>query len=121
MHRKIILDHVPQSMETQQTLIKLCEKYKDIFLLHQGDIGHTKLCPMHAVIGGHPPMAQKPYTLPLKHSQWVHEELKMLGKAGIISKSVSPLSSPFDIVVKKAQPGEIPQEHLCIDRLSHLK
>ena len=45
----------------------------DIFSLHQGDTGHTKL----------------PYSLPLKHSQWTHEGLEMLEKVGTISRSVS--------------------------------
>ena len=29
---------------TQQALDDLCEECKDIFSLHQGDIGHSKLC-----------------------------------------------------------------------------
>ena len=59
--------------------------------------------------GDHPPIAQKPYTLP--KCQWVCEELGMLGKPGIISQSIHPWSSPIIIVPKKAQPGEIPQKH----------
>ena len=114
-HRKINLDHTLQSQETQQTLGKLCEEYKAIFLLHQGDIGHAKLLTMDIDTGDHPPIVQKPYTLPLKHSQWVHEELGMLEKAGIISKSDSPWSIPIVIVSKKSEPGEIPQKHLCVD------
>ena len=56
-----------------------------------------------------PTIAQKPYTLPLKHSQWVNEELEMLEKAGMISRSVSPWSSPIVIVPQKNEPGEVPQ------------
>ena len=33
---------------------------------------------------------QRPYTLPLKHTHWVQEELKIIEKAGIISQNVSP-------------------------------
>ena len=58
----------------------------------------------------HPPIAQKPYTLPLKHTQWVHEELEMLEVAGVISLSVSPWSSP--VVIAPAQPGETTSEIL---------
>ena len=36
-------------------------------------------------MGDHSPIAQKPYTFPLKLAQWVSEELEMLKKAGIIS------------------------------------
>ena len=55
----------------------------------------------------HPSIAQKPYTLPLKHTEWVSEELKMLEKAGTILQCVSPWSSPIVIVLKKAQPGDL--------------
>ena len=34
----------------------------------------------------HLPISQKLQTLPLKHVQWVHEELEMLEKAAIISQ-----------------------------------
>ena len=30
----------------------------------------------------HSPIVWKPYTLPLRHTQWVWEELEMLEKAG---------------------------------------
>ena len=38
----------------------------------------------------------------------------MLEKAGITSGNVSAWSSHIVIVPTKAQPGEIPQKHLCI-------
>ena len=85
MHMKINLDHSLHGLETQQPLNELCEEYKEIFVLHQGGIGHTKLLTMDIDRGVHPPFAQKPYTLPLKHTEWVHEKLEMLEKAGIIS------------------------------------
>ena len=40
-------------------------------------------------MGDHAPIAQKPYTLSLKHSEWVCEELEILEKVEIISRSVS--------------------------------
>ena len=61
--------------------------------------------------GDHPPIAQKPYT---KQSQWICEELEMLEKAGIISRSVSPRYSPNIYVPERAKPGEVPQKHLWI-------
>ena len=74
MHRKINLDHTLQSPEAQQTLNYLCEEYKDIFSEYKGDIGHTKLLTVD-IDTYHPPIVQKPYTLPLKHTQVVWEEL----------------------------------------------
>ena len=113
MHTKIKLDHTPQSLEIQVALNELCEEYKGIFLLHQGDIGHTELLTMDIDIRDHPPIAQKPYTLPLKHTQWVHEELEMLAKAGIIPQNVSPWSCPIVIVPRKPQAEEKSKKYLC--------
>ena len=70
----------PHGLETQQTLNDLCEEYKDTFSLHQGDIGHTKLLAIDIDKGYHHPIALKPYTLQLKHTQWVCEEIEMLKK-----------------------------------------
>ena len=58
-HRNINLYHTPQSTETQQALNSLCEECKDIFLPHQGDIGHIKLLTMDIDAGDHPTTAQK--------------------------------------------------------------
>ena len=68
-HRKINLGHTPNCPETQQALDKLCEVYKDTFSLHQGNMCNTKLLTMETYTGNHPPSAQKPYTLPVKHIQ----------------------------------------------------
>ena len=34
--------------------------------------------------GENPPVCQRPYTLPLKHAEWVKKELNILEAAGII-------------------------------------
>ena len=80
-----------------------------------GDIGHTELLAMDINAGDNSHIARKPYTLPLRHSQWVHEELEMLEKGGITSRNVSPWFSAVVILLKKAQPGELHQKCLCID------
>ena len=64
MHKRINLDHNPQSLETQNALDNLCQEYKDKFSLHQGDIGHTKFLTMDIDTGNHLPIVQKPYALP---------------------------------------------------------
>ena len=46
--------------------------------------------------GDSPPIASKPYTLSLKHYDWVQKEITTLERAGIITKSISPLASPFE-------------------------
>ena len=39
-------------------------------------------------MGDSPPVSQKPYTLPLKHYNWVQQEIETLEHAGIIKKKV---------------------------------
>ena len=52
------------------------------------------------------PITQKPFTLPLKHTEWVQRELEILEKAGVIVRSVSPWASPIVVVPKRTAPGE---------------
>ena len=40
------------------------------------------------------PSVKKPYTLPLKHYDWVQQEIESLERAGIITRSVSPWGQP---------------------------
>ena len=65
--------------------------------------------------GDSPPIASKPYTLSLKHYDWVQKEITTLEKAGIITKSISPWAAPVVIVLKKSAPGEPPQRRMCVD------
>ena len=65
--------------------------------------------------GDSPPSAKKPYTLPLKHYEWVQQEIESLERAGIITRSVSPWASPVVMVLKKSAPGEAPRRRMCID------
>ena len=65
--------------------------------------------------GNNPPICQKPYTLALKHAEWVKRELNILEKAGVIVRSVSPWASPIVIVPKRTAPGEPPKHRLCVD------
>ena len=60
-------------------------------------------------------ITQKPYSLPLKQAEWVQKELKILEKAGVIVRSVSPWASPIVIVPKRTAPGEPPKMRLCVD------
>ena len=46
-----------------------CVKNIKIISLQQGDIIHTKVLIMDINTEDHPPIAEKPYTLPLKHTQ----------------------------------------------------
>ena len=65
--------------------------------------------------GENPPECPRPYTLPLKHAEWVKKELNILEAAGIIVRSVSPWASPIGIVPKRSAPGEPPKRRMCVD------
>ena len=115
VHRKVLLENKNISPKTQEAFDKLCEKYDDIISKNSGDIGKTMLVEMEIDTGNHPPIASKPYTLPLKHYDWVQKEIETLEKAGIIERSISPWASPVVIVPKKSAPGEPPRRRMCVD------
>ena len=54
------------------------------------DIGRTQLITMDIDTGDSPPVSSRPYTLALKHHQWVQDEIETLERAGVITKSMSP-------------------------------
>ena len=62
--------------------------------------------------GDSPPISSRPYTLPLKHYEWVQREKESLEQAGVIKKSMSNWASPIVIVPKKSAPGETPKEEI---------
>ena len=65
--------------------------------------------------GDSPPGCQKPYTLPLKHYNWVRQEIETLEHAGVIRKSISLWASPIFIFPKQSAPGGPPHRRMCID------
>ena len=115
LHRKVLLEDKNISPKTQQAFDLLCQKYDDIISKNSGDISKTMLIEMEIDMGNHPPIASKPYTLPLKHYEWVQREIETLERAGIIERSISPWASPVVIIPKKSTPGEPPRRRMCID------
>ena len=115
VHRKVLLEDKDISPKTQKAFDKLCEKYDDIISKNSSDIGKTMLVEMEIDTGNHPPIASKPYTLPLKHYDWVQKEIETLERAGIIERSISPWASPVVIVPKKSAPGKPPRRRMCVD------
>ena len=93
----------------------LSKEFEDIFSKSSEDIGHTPLVTMDIETGDSPPICQKPYSLPLKHVEWVQNELEILERAGVIQRSMSPWASPIVIVPKKTEPGEPPRRRMCVD------
>ena len=83
-------------------------EFEDVFSKDSADLGKTPLLKMDIPTGDSPLITQRPYTLALKHLQWVQEEIETLEKAGIKAKSVSPWASPIVIVPKKTALEEPP-------------
>ena len=114
-HRKVDLEDKKIKEETRQEFNKLCDRFDDIISKGSDDIGKTLLVEMDINTGDSPPIASKPYTLSLKHYDWVQKEITTLERAGIITKSISPWASPVVIVPKKSAPEEPPQRRMCVD------
>ena len=113
--RKVDLQDADIKPTTRSAFDELCEKYPTIFSRGNEDIGRTQLITMDIDMGDSPPVSSRPYTLALKHHQWVQSEIETLERAGVITKSMSPWASPIVVVPKKSQHGEPPKKRLCID------
>ena len=96
------------SEETLQKFESLCEEQHEAFSKNNQDIGKTQLIEMEIDTGSSVPLAQSPYTLPLKHYDWVRKEIETLEKAGVIERSLSPWASPVIVVPKKSALDEPP-------------
>ena len=101
--------------DIRQKFEELCEEYGEAFSKNNEDIGRTKLVKMDIDTGDSPPVSSRPYTLPLKHYEWVQREIESLECAGVITKSMSKWASPIVVVPKKSAPGEPPKRRLCVD------
>ena len=115
VHQKVELQDANISDEQQQAFKDLCTEFNDIFSTDSGDIGKTPLLEVEIDTGDSLPITQKPYTLPLKHTEWVQRELEILEKSGVIVRSVSPWASPIVVVPKRTAPGEPPKQRLCVN------
>ena len=115
VHQKIELQDANVSDEQQNAFKALCNEFKDIFSVDSSDIGKSPLIEMEIDTGDSLLITQKPYTLPLKHAEWVQKELEILEKAGVIVRIVSPWASPIVIIPKRRAPGEPPKRRICVD------
>ena len=103
------------SADVKQRFEELCEEYGQAFSKNNENIGRTKLVQMDIDTGDSPPVSSRPYTLPLKHYEWVQREIESLERAGVITKSMYSWASPIVVVPKKSAPRELPKRRLCID------
>ena len=114
-NRKVKLKDADIKEETREKFEEMCDRHPEAFSKNNKDIGRTTLIEMEIDTGDSLPVAQNPYTLPLKHHEWVRKEIEMLEKAGVIERSLSPWASPVIVVSKKSAPDEPPRRCLCVD------
>ena len=114
-NRKVKLEDADITEETRKKFEEMCDCHPEAFSKNNKDIGRTTLIEMEIDKGDSLPVAQNPYTLPLKHHEWVRKEIEMLEKAGVIERSLSPWASPVIVVPKKSAPDEPPRRHLWVD------
>ena len=112
---KVQLQDKNITTDIRQKFQELCEEYGEAFSKNNKDIGRTKLVKMDIDTGDSPPVSSRPYTLPLKHYEWVQREIESLEYAGVITKSMSKWASPIVVVPKKSAPGEPPKRRLCVN------
>ena len=112
--RKVQLQDKDITTDIRQKFEELCDEYGEAFSKNNEDIGRTKLVKMDIDTGDSPPVSSRPYTLPLKHYEWVQREIESLKHAGVITKSMSKWVSPI-IIPKKSAPGEPLKRRLCVD------
>ena len=113
--RKVQLQDKDITTDIRQKFEELCDEYGEAFSKNNEDISRTKLVKMDIDTGDSPPVSSRPYTLPLKHYEWVQREIESLERAGVITKSMSKWASPIAVVPKQSAPGEPLKRRLCID------
>ena len=114
-NRKVELEDADIKKAMLVSFEALCEQQHEAFSKNNKDIGRTQLIEMEIDTGDSLPIAQYPYTLPLKHYNWVCQEIETLEKSGVIERSLSRWASPVIVIPKKSAPDEPPRRRLCID------
>ena len=114
-NRKVQLEDADIKDTTRAAFDLLCEQQHEAFSKNNKDKGCTQLIEMEVDTGDSLPVAQSPYTLPLKHYNWVRQEIETLEKSRVIERSLSRWASPVIIVPKKSAPDKPPRRHLCVD------
>ena len=114
-NRKVELEDADIKDSTRVSFEVLCEQQHEAFSKNNKDIGRTQLIEMEIDTGDSLPVAQFPYTFPLKHYEWVHQEIETLEKSAVIERSLSRWASPVIVAPKKSAPDKPPRRGLCVD------
>ena len=70
-NRKVKLQNTEITDETRRQFEEMCNRHPEAFSKNNKDIGRTTLIEMEIDTGDNLQVAQNPYTLPLKHHEWV--------------------------------------------------
>ena len=76
-HRRVEFKDHNASADTNKCFEDLCQQFPKVFSMNIEDIGRTNLITMDIDTGDSLPSAKKPYTLSLKHYDWVQRRLKV--------------------------------------------
>ena len=76
--RKVQLQEKDITTNIRQKFEEICDEYGEAFSKNNKDIGRTKLVKMDIDKGDSPLVSLRPYTLPLKHYEWVQREIESL-------------------------------------------
>ena len=76
--RKVQLQDKDITTDIRQKFEELCDEYGEASSKNNEDIGRTKLVKMDIDTGDSPLVSSRPYTLSLKHYEWVQREIESL-------------------------------------------
>ena len=103
LRQSIILQDAQITQEARDKLSILLEKDFDHNVSKSStDVGRTNLFQIDITTTG-PPIAHKPYPIPIKCQIFIHEERQFLKDAGFIFKILSPWP-PLVVTVHKTRP-----------------
>ena len=77
-NRRVELKDHNTSEDKKKDFEELCQQFPEVFSTNNEDIGRTNLITMDIDTGDSPLSTKKPYTLPLKHYNWVQQEIESL-------------------------------------------
>ena len=95
-----LIHHDMNFLHLYDNLKLLLQEYKSQFTKDKTTIGTTPLTNMTIDMGTTDPVSQKPYSIAMKHYQWVKDEIEKLLAAKVIHTSRSSWSAPIIVVLK---------------------
>ena len=105
-----LLAHLQCADEHKQVISDLLKRNSDRLAQSDLDLGQTDTVRMDIETDNHPPIALRPYRIPLLKRESINKAIDGLLEAGIIERSQSAWSFPLVVVKKKDG-----TDRLCVD------